>query len=65
MFQWFANYRRKKITAIPFPPAWEEIVQRNVAHYCMLEDAERAHLRALIQVFIAEKDMPRSGAIEL
>ena len=56
MFQWLANYRRKKLTSVPFPPDWEEIVKRNVAHYCMLEDAERAHLRALIQVFIVEKD---------
>ena len=65
MFQWFANRRRKKLTAVPFPPEWEEIVQHNVAHYCMLEDAERAHLRALIQVFIAEKDWEGCGGFTL
>ena len=65
MFQWFANRRRKKLTAVPFPPEWEEIVQRNVAHYCMLEDAERAHLRALIQIFIAEKDWEGCGGLTL
>jgi Mlc titration factor MtfA (ptsG expression regulator) len=65
MFQWIANYRRKKLTALPFPPDWEEIVQHNVAHYCMLEEAERAHLRALIQVFIVEKDWEGCGGLEL
>ena len=65
MFSWFANYRRKKLTAVPFPFTWEEIVQRNVAHYCMLEDSERTHLRALIQVFIAEKDWEGCGGLTL
>jgi MtfA peptidase len=65
MFQWFANHRRKKILEAPFPPAWEEMLQHNVAHYCMLTDAERAHLRALIQVFIAEKDWEGCGGLEL
>ena len=65
MFQWLANRRRKKLTAVPFPPAWEEIVQLNVAHYCMLNDVERAHLHALIQVFIAEKDWEGCGGLEL
>ena len=50
---------------VPFPTAWEEILQHNVAHYCMLEDAERAHLRALIQVFIAEKTWEGCGGLEL
>ena len=65
MFQWFANRRRNKLTAVPFPPAWEEIMQHNVAHYSMLEDEERSHLRALIQVFIAEKDWDGCGGLEL
>ena len=62
MFQWLADHRRKKLTDVPFPAGWEDIVRRNVAHYCMLSDAERAQLRALIQVFIAEKKLGmRSG----
>jgi MtfA peptidase len=65
MFQWLANRRREKLMESPFPPAWEEILQNNVAHYCMLEDAERAHLRALIQVFIAEKDWEGCGGLTL
>jgi hypothetical protein len=65
LFEWFADYRRKKITAEPFPAVWEEIVRRNVAHYCMLDDAERAHLRALIQIFIAEKNWEGAGGLEM
>lgn len=65
MFQWIANRRRKKLTEAPFPLAWEEIIRRNVVHYGMLSDAERAHLRALIQVFIAEKDWEGCGGLTL
>lgn len=65
MFQWLADLRRKRLTAAPFPAAWENIVRQNVAHYCMLDDAERAKLRALIQVFIAEKYWEGAGGLEL
>jgi MtfA peptidase len=65
MFQWLTDRRRKKLMEVSFPPAWEEILQRNVAHYCMLADAERAHLRKLIQVFIAEKGWEGAGGLEL
>ncbi len=65
MFRWFINRRRKKLAESPFPPAWEEIIQHNVAHYCMLDDAERAHLCSLIQVFIAEKYWEGVGGITL
>ncbi len=65
MFSWFANRRRKKLIQEPFPPAWEDILQRNVAHYCMLDDIERSQLRALVRVFIAEKDWEGCGGLEL
>lgn len=65
MFSWFTGRRRKKLALAPLPPAWEEIIQRNVAHYCMLDDAERAHLRSLIQVFIAEKYWEGCGGLTL
>ncbi|MBE0557094.1 MAG: hypothetical protein IH628_07655, partial [Proteobacteria bacterium] len=46
MFHWLSDRRRKKLAEVPFPPQWEEIVRRNVVHYCMLDAAERVHLRA-------------------
>ncbi len=65
MFRWLTDHHRKKLTQVPFPPAWEEIVRRNVTHYCMLNDDERAHLQALIQVFIAEKFWEGAGGLTL
>lgn len=65
MFRWLADRRRDKLTRSPFPSLWEGIIRRNVAHYRMLEDAQRAHLRALIQVFIAEKSWEGAGGLEL
>jgi MtfA peptidase len=65
MFQWLTDRRRKKLMSVPFPPVWEEILQNNVAHYCMLDDAERAQLRALVSVFIAEKGWEGCGGLEL
>ena len=63
MFQWFAARRRKKLTSVPFPPGWEEIIRSNVAHYAMLGDSEQKHLQALIQVFIAEKYWEGAGGL--
>ena len=65
MFQWLTNRRRKKLMEAPFPSEWEEIIQHNVAHYCMLDDSERANLRSLIQVFIAEKYWEGCGGLTL
>jgi hypothetical protein len=39
MFHWLADHRRKKLTQAPFPAEWEDIICRNVAHYCMLDNA--------------------------
>jgi hypothetical protein len=44
---------------------WEEIIKRNVVHYGLLSDAERAHLWALIQVFIVEKEWEGCGGLAL
>lgn len=65
MFRWLTNRRRKKLNAAPFPRLWEDILQKNVAHYHMLNDDERAHLRALIQVFAAEKDWEGAGGLNI
>ena len=65
MFRWLTERRRKQLTQAPFPAAWEDIIRGNVAHYCLLTDAERAHLRALIQIFIAEKYWEGCGGLEL
>ena len=65
MFNWLTNRRRKKLNEAPFSVLWEDIILQNVAHYSMLEDDERSHLRALIQVFIAEKHWEGASGLEL
>lgn len=65
MFDWFADRNRKKILQAPFPSPWENIIQGNVAHYCMLEKAQQNHLCALVQVFIAEKTWVGAGGLAL
>ena len=65
MFQWFATRRRRKLTSVPFPSSWDDILEQNVGHYCVLNDDERTQLQALIQVFIAEKNWEGAGGLEL
>jgi Mlc titration factor MtfA (ptsG expression regulator) len=65
MFHWLTDHRRKKLAEALFPDAWEVIIRRNVAHYCMLDNDERAHLQSLIKVFIAEKNWEGLGGLEL
>jgi Mlc titration factor MtfA (ptsG expression regulator) len=65
MLRWFSDHRRKKLTQVHFPSAWEDVIRANVAHYGLLEDDERDHLRKLIQVFMAEKNWEGAGGLEL
>ncbi|WP_432823432.1 zinc-dependent peptidase [Trichloromonas sp.] len=65
MFHWFRDRRRDKTRKRPFPREWESFVRTNVAHYCVLDDAERAGLRALMQVFLEEKYWEGCGGLEL
>jgi MtfA peptidase len=65
MFKWFAARRRKKLTSVPFPSEWDAIIRTNVACYTMLTDSEQKHLKALIQIFIAEKYWEGAGGLTL
>jgi MtfA peptidase len=56
MFAWLNERRRQRILAVPFPPAWQRVLERNMVHFGYLDESERARLRQLVQVFIAEKD---------
>jgi len=64
-FSWFAERRRAKILATPFPEAWEATLRRDVTFWRYLDDEERTQLRELIQVFIAEKHWEGCGGLEL
>ena len=65
LLSWLTERRRAKITAEPFDPAWEATLRRNVAHWRLLDDDERAHLRELIQVFVREKHWEGCGGLAM
>ncbi|MDA8171740.1 MAG: zinc-dependent peptidase [Nitrospiraceae bacterium] len=64
MFHWLRD-RRAEARRRPFPPDWEAFVRANVAHYCVLDDAERAELHAMMQVFLEEKYWEGCGGLDL
>jgi hypothetical protein len=65
VFKWFSSRRRKKLTRLAFPVSWEAILVRNVGYYSMLDEVERKSLRALVQVFIAEKNWEGAGGLQI
>ena len=65
MFHWLRDHRRAEARKRPFPPEWETFVRTNVAHYCLLNETERAELRSMMQVFLEEKHWEGCGGLEL
>ncbi len=65
ILSWFTARRRARLEAEPFPAAWEEVLRRNVSHWRYLDDDERARLRDLVQVFVAEKHWEGCGGLEM
>jgi len=65
MLHWLRDHRRSEARKRPFPPEWEAFVRTNVAHYGMLEDAERIELLAMVQVFLEEKNWEGCGGLVL
>jgi Mlc titration factor MtfA (ptsG expression regulator) len=53
--------RRKAILDQSFPPAWEEVLQREVLFFRTLERSERARFRRELQVFLGEKRVTGIG----
>ena len=65
VLHWLRDRRRAEARKRPFPHEWETFLRANVTHYCMLDDAERAELRAMIQVFLEEKHWEGCGGLDL
>jgi Mlc titration factor MtfA (ptsG expression regulator) len=65
MFHWLRDSRREEARSRPFPHEWEVFIQANVAHYSMLDDAERCELCAMMQVFLEEKEWEGCGGLDL
>lgn len=65
MWNWWRNYRRKKLLASPFPGEWERHLQENIQYYLYLDEDKKKRLRDLIRIFIAEKDWLGCNGLEL
>ncbi|MGZ3693323.1 MAG: M90 family metallopeptidase [Bdellovibrionota bacterium] len=65
MWNWIQSHKRKEILETEFPPDWEALLEKNVAHFRRLNAGERKHLRDLTQVFIAEKNWEGCGGLVL
>ena len=65
MFDFLKRRRRDALRAQPFPDAWREILDRDVAYVAKLNEADRAELEGLVQVFLAEKNLEGCGGLEL
>jgi len=65
IFRWLTERRRRTLLAHPFPDAWTRVLEANVAVYALLDEATQQRLRALTQVFVAEKEWEGCGGLEL
>jgi Mlc titration factor MtfA (ptsG expression regulator) len=65
MFGFFRARRRRKLLSEPFPPHWEAVLKRNVGHYPRLSEPERAKLRDITRVLIAEKNWEGCGGLHV
>ena len=62
---WTRKRRRRKLRAEPFSPAWEEYLAGNFRHDAWLSESDRAKLRDLVKVFVAEKRWEGCGGLEM
>lgn len=65
MFHWLRDHHRTEVRNKLLPPAWEAFIRANLAHYDVLDDAERAELHATMQVFLEEKEWEGCGGLDL
>jgi MtfA peptidase len=51
----FRDHHRKELGERPFPPAWSQVIDRNIPYCRCLHPDERKRLEDLIKVFVDEK----------
>lgn len=61
----FRDYRRQQLMSQPFPPEWEEILNRNVALYRHLPNPLKKELQGHIHVFLGEKSFEGCGGLRI
>lgn len=57
--------RRRQLSAAPFPPEWDTILEKKVAFYRRLPDNLREQLRRDIKIFLDEKRFEGLGGLEM
>ena len=65
MFGWFKKRRRERITAQPFPAAWQSIIDEKLPYVATLPPALQVELTKLTQIFLAEKHIEGCAGFEL
>jgi MtfA peptidase len=65
VFGLFSARRRAKLRALPVPPHWRAIVERNLSVFRRLSPADQIELLGHVQVFLAEKHFEGCGGLEL
>lgn len=65
IFQWWRNFRRRRILAGPFPDGWEEILRANVRQHSLLDESMRQALRDRTRILVAEKYWEGCGGFTL
>jgi Mlc titration factor MtfA (ptsG expression regulator) len=65
VFGFFRDRRRKKLLAEPMPRHQVAVLERNVAHYALLPQAERAKMRDITRVLVAEKKWFGRGGLHV
>ncbi len=64
-FEFPRQRRRRKAREAPFPESWRALLTERVAHWCFLDDEERARLEDLIKVFLVDKEFEGAGGLEV
>jgi Mlc titration factor MtfA (ptsG expression regulator)/Zn-finger nucleic acid-binding protein len=65
LISWLWKRRRRQLLAVPFPADWLSYIQKNVALYSLLTEAERARLRDDLRIFVAEKTWEGCGGLTI
>ena len=65
LFGWLKRRRRADVIASPFPEEWHDYLERNVAYYALLTEAERTKLRDDLRIFIAETNFEGCAGVTI
>mgnify|MGYP001287487847 CR=1 FL=1 len=63
MLGWLRRRRRARLRALPAPPAWREVIARNVPYFSRLAPPDQERLLGHVQVFLHEKRFEGCGGL--